>query len=124
MALLPRIGRRKSSDIAVVVDRNQQLRQEAQIGGQLFGPVPQGHNRQFFCLDEHTWVWHEEWNDNQGIHRVLTTRYEVRPGGVLKIQDGQTYQAISADEARNLLDAAKLYVERVSLHLYGTAITL
>ncbi len=33
------------------------LRHEAKIGGELFGPLPQGGRREFFCLDEYTWIW-------------------------------------------------------------------
>jgi hypothetical protein len=43
------------------------IRREAKIGGTIFGPVPAGHRREFFCLDEHSWVWHEEWIDKAGI---------------------------------------------------------
>lgn len=88
------------------------LRLESEIGGELFGPVPKGHRREFFCLDRHTWIWHEEWMEN-GKRRVITTRYEVRPGGVLKIQDGQVYQRLSEPEARNLYWAIDMYGQRV-----------
>lgn len=93
---------------------SEMLRREAEIGGQLFGPIPKGHRRSFFCLDQHTWIWHEEWLQN-GQRRAITTRYEVRPNGVLKLQDGQVYQRLSKDEARNLYRAAKLYVQRMRL---------
>ena len=89
------------------------IRREAEIGGQLFGPVPSGHHRQFFCLDEHTWVWYEEWTDAAGRQQSVTTRYEVRPNGVLKIQDSGSYQRLSRDEARNLYNATELYRRRV-----------
>lgn len=91
------------------------LRREAQIGGKLFGPVPKGRHRQFFCLDERTWIWHEEWHDKAGKHHAVTTRYEVRPDGIIKSQDGQTaYQRLSPDETRNLYQASQLYLRRVS----------
>ena len=35
---------------------------ESEIGAQLFGEIPKGHRREFFCLDEKTWIWYEEWN--------------------------------------------------------------
>jgi hypothetical protein len=88
------------------------IRRESEIGGQLFGPVPKGRRRDFFCLDEHTWVWHETW-DHDGQQRSVTTRYEVRPNGVLKVQNGQGYQRLSRDEARNLYQATELYRQRV-----------
>jgi len=95
------------------------IRHEAQIGGQLFGPVPKGGKREFFCLDHRTWVWHEEWTDEHGQHRSKTTRYDVRPNGILKAQDGSSYQYVSDDEARHLRDAALLYEKRVNNELYS-----
>jgi len=89
------------------------IRLESQIGSELFGPVPAGHRREFFCLDEHTWVWHEEWVAQNGQRQVVTTRYNVRPGGVLKIQGSNGYQPLNRDEARNLYRATELYRQRV-----------
>lgn len=85
---------------------------ESKIGGQLFGPIPEGHRREFFCLDRHTWVWHEEWDDAQG-HHAVTTRYDVRPDGILKSQGGHSYQRLNPDEARNFYNAVELYGQRV-----------
>lgn len=95
----------------------QLIRREAEIGGSLFGPVAKGHRRDFFCLDQHTWVWHEEWQQD-GKRQQLTTRYEVRPNGVLKIQGNRPYQRLSSDEARNLYRAAQLYRQKVGTE-YG-----
>jgi hypothetical protein len=88
------------------------IRREAELGSQLFGPVPKNHRREFFCLDERTWVWHEEWQE-EGKRKTITTRYEVRPDGVLKVQDGQVYSRLSRDEARNLYQATEIYRQRV-----------
>lgn len=95
------------------------LRHEARIGGKLFGSVPKNHRREFFCLDERTWIWHEEWTDNKGGQQVRTTRYDVRPDGILKAQNGQPYKMISLDEAKNLKRAAHLYWNRVENELYS-----
>ena len=86
----------------------QAIREEAKVGGRVFGAVPEGVRREFFCLDEHTWVWHEEWKDAKGEH-VRTTRYDVRPYGIFKAQNGQAYQPVSRQEARNLVQAARTY---------------
>lgn len=94
------------------------IRHEAKIGGELFGPVPRGGRREFFCLDEHTWVWHEEWTDNYGQHQSKTTRYDVRPNGILKSQNGQ-YQKLSVDEARNLRAAVVAYRDKIKTDLYS-----
>ena len=89
------------------------MRREAEIGGKLFGPVPKGRRRQFFCLDEHTWIWYEEWLDKNRQRKTITTRYDVRPNGVIKLQDGQVNQRLTRDEAHNLYHAVKLYQQRV-----------
>jgi hypothetical protein len=95
------------------------IRHEARIGGKLFGPVPKGGRREFFCLDEKTWIWHEEWTDKNGQHKSKTTRYDIRPNGILKAQDGSHYQLVSAEEAKNLREAAHLYQQRVKNELYN-----
>ncbi len=94
------------------------IRHEAQIGGQVFGPIPKGHRREFFCLDETTWVWHEEWVDHQGTNQVMNTRYDVRPNGIFKVQNGQ-YRSVSKTEAKRLIDAAQIYRKRVKAEMYA-----
>lgn len=95
------------------------IRREAKIGGELFGPVPEGVRREFFCLDERTWVWHEEWTDARGQRQIRTTRYDVRPNGILKAQDGQNYQPVSRREAERLQSAVHAYQRRVKNELYA-----
>lgn len=95
------------------------IRKEAEIGGVLFGPVKRGGRREFFCLDDKTWIWHEEWIDDQGQPRVVTTRYDIRPNGILKAQDGQPYRYIDREEARRLYKAARMYNHLVNTKLYA-----
>ncbi len=95
------------------------IRKEAKLGGELFGFVSEGGRREFFCLNEYTWVWHEEWVDRKGVRRAITTRYEVRPDGVLKAQDGQPYRYVTPQEGRRLHKAVKLYNDRVHAELYA-----
>ena len=95
------------------------IRREAKIGGEIFGTTAPGTRREFFCLDERTWIWHEEWTDNTGKLQIRTTRYDVRPDAILKAQDGQNYQKVSRDEALRLVEAVKMYDERVSKELYA-----
>lgn len=103
----------KSTEEKEALAHRQILREAAKIGGSVFGPVPKGTRREFFCLDTHTWIWHEEWTDEHKKHHVRTTRYDVRPHGVFKAQDGQSYQKVSRTEAVNLYNAANAYVEAV-----------
>ncbi len=94
------------------------IKQEAKIGGQLFGHVPKGHRRDFFCLDSKTWVWYEGWTDANGQEQSVTTRYEIRPTGVVKVQDGQQYHYVRGQELQNLLQAARVYYQRVTEEVY------
>lgn len=95
------------------------IRHEAKIGGTLFGEVPEGGRREFFCLDKNTWIWHEEWVDKNGELQIRTTRYDIRPDGILKAQDGQPYRRISPREASRLAQAAVEYEQRIRTELYN-----
>ena len=64
MSLLPKIVPRDDAQRSATIDR-ELIRREAAIGGTLFGSLPKGGQRQFFCLDEHSWIWYEEWKDSQ-----------------------------------------------------------
>lgn len=110
MNFLPKIFPRTAAEQQEAIERKL-IQREAEIGGRLFGPVPKGRQRQFFCLDEHTWIWYESWIEN-GRRKSITTRYEVRPDGVLKLQNGR-YQRVAGDEARNLYGSVNLYQQRV-----------
>jgi hypothetical protein len=97
----------------------QLIQKESEIGRDLFGPIPAGHRREFFCLDKHTWVWHEEWKDTDtGKRMSMTTRYEVHQNGVLKVQDGTQYKFIDGEELQNLYLSTKLYYEQVMRDIY------
>ncbi len=95
------------------------LRHEAKIGGELFGPVDKNRHREFFCLDKHSWVWHEQWTDEQGKKHSVNTRYEVRPDGMLKSQNGGQYQKVSQAEINRLAQAADIYFDRIQKEVYN-----
>lgn len=121
MKLLNSIKAQRQSEQRAKLYRDM-LRRAAKIGGQLFGQVTPGARREFFCLDQNTWVWHEEWLDNQtGQRRIVTTRYDVRPDGILKAQDNQGYRYIDFNEASNLYQAIRLYNQRLSAELQRAA---
>lgn len=115
--LIKGIAAQKHLDRRSELQRNL-IRHEAQIGGKLFGPVPAGGRREFFCLDKYTWVWHEEWIDKKGQRHNKTTRYDFRSNGILKSQNGQ-YQPITHQEARHLRTAIEKYGEQVYKELYS-----
>jgi hypothetical protein len=93
------------------------LQYEARVGGELFGPIPKGTRREFFCLDRHTWVWHEEYTDAAGERQIVTTRYDVRPSGILKSQGVNSYMSLTEGEERHFRQAVRLYGERVGNEL-------
>lgn len=95
------------------------IRREAKLGGEIFGLITDNGRREFFCLDERTWVWHEEWRDENNQSQAKTTRYDIRPDGILKAQDGQPHRWVTPKEALNLYQAAKIYQQRVGNELYG-----
>ena len=102
------------------VSDRQLIAAESKIGSQLFGPLQKGGKREFFCLDEHTWIWYESWTDpTTGRKQECTTRYEVHPHCVLKIQDGQPYKEVTGMELYNLAVATRQYLLRVSNEVYS-----
>lgn len=93
---------------------------ESKIGAELFGAIPAGNRREFFCLDASTWIWYEEWIDvDSGKRRASTTRYEIHDNGILKVQEGSRYTFLEGSELENLVMAIELYHERVGREIYG-----
>lgn len=100
------------------LSERQLIELEAQIGGTLFGPIPAGHKREFFMLDEKTWVWHEEWLDEKGKRQITSTRYEIHANGILKAQNSKVYKFIKGEELKNLVLAMELYYQAVARGIY------
>lgn len=96
------------------------IRREIVLNRDIFGPVPRGTRREFFCLDRHTWIWYEEWTNSEGVRQNVTTRYVIRPKEILKAQNGGAYQRLTIDEAKNFVEATKTYYSRIKTHLYPT----
>lgn len=108
---------RQSREQRKINARQAILHHLARVGGRVFGQIPNNGRREFFCLDSKTWVWHEEWQDAQGIHRATTTRYDVRPTGILKSQGNNSYQRLSHQEERNFRLATEEYYKRATVEL-------
>ncbi len=92
---------------------------ESEIGSKLFGPIPEGHRREFFCLDEKTWIWHEEWLDEKKKLETSTVRYEINEHGVLKVQEGARYSYLEGEELQNFGVAIRMYYEQVARCVYN-----
>lgn len=96
----------------------QLIQRESDLGGKLFGAVPEGYHRQFFNLDLNTWVWYEEWVGDDGKSQSSTTRYEIHENGILKVQEKTPYYYIEGQELNNLVSAIHLYYEKVARDIY------
>jgi len=91
---------------------------ESELGRTLFGPIPIGHQREFFESKKNIWIWHESWVDQFGVLQQMTIRYEVRPTGVFKKPAGGSYQKIEGTELNNFCQAARGYLNLVKTKLY------
>lgn len=100
------------------LSERQLLQLESDIGRELFGLLPKGHQREFFCLDEKTYIWYESYKDSDGKDTEITTRYEIQGDRILKAQPGARYSYIEGQELENLLKAIGMYYERVMRTVY------
>ena len=86
------------------------LNVESALGRKIFGPVPEGHTREFFHHKKNVWIWYEN---------GVTMRYEVREHGVFKKIDDGKYQKIAGKELENFRQATKAYLKLVKTHIYA-----
>lgn len=91
---------------------------ESELGSQIFGPAPNGIRREFFNLNENSWIWHEEYTDGNGNLRKFTTRYEIQPDKVVKIQPGPRYFEVKGQELANFHAAVSAYHKAVLNQIY------
>lgn len=95
------------------------IQRESEIGARIFGEPPKGGRREFFNLDQSTWIWYEESVDDATHQRTATTiRYEIHEQGILKVQEGARYNFIEGDELANFLRATQLYHQQVAAQIY------
>jgi len=94
------------------------LRMESAIGASLFGIITPGHQREFFCLDERTWVWYESWLDAKRVKHEQTTRYEIHSNGIIKVQPDKPYVVLEGDELANFRAAMHAYYNKVMNQIY------
>lgn len=92
---------------------------ESELGRTIFGPVPVGHQREFFKNKENVWIWYEKWTDAAGTPQDVTIRYEIRPNGVYKKLVDKNYEKIEGDELNNFVNAVRSYYKLVKDKLYN-----
>ena len=110
--------RKKSSRYSNKLSVEDLINAESALGRTLFGPIPAGHQREFFESKKHVWIWHENWTDQFGALQEMTIRYEVHPTGVYKKSKGGSYKKIEGAELTNFRKAAKMYLDLVKTKLY------
>lgn len=91
---------------------------ESALGGTLFGPVPDGHRREFFRYRHNIWVFHESWDGKSGEKLESTITFEVRENGVYKQPLGGKYVKIKDAELENFVKATKEYLKIIKAKLY------
>lgn len=92
---------------------------ESDLGRTIFGPIPEGHQREFFEYRKNIWIWHESFVDPSGVLQEMTVRYEVRPDGVFKKPGNDSYRKIEGMELDNFRKAARAYFNLVKTKLYS-----
>ena len=97
--------------------RDDLINAESELGRTIFGPVPVGHQREFFQYTKNVWMWHENWTEH-GKKYEITIRYEVRKDGVYKKIQGHGYQKIHGSELENFRKALHAYLKLVKEKLY------
>ena len=90
---------------------------ESKFGRTIFGPIPAGHQREFFEYKKNVWIFHESW-EIAGEKKEMTIRYEVREDGVYKKPLGGKYIIISGAELENFRRALHSYLQLVKENLY------
>ncbi|MBQ6130095.1 hypothetical protein IJI72_00115 [Candidatus Saccharibacteria bacterium] len=109
-SLSPRVRALKTLD--------DQINAESELGRTIFGPVPAGHQREFFEHKKNLWIWHEAWTEF-GELKTVTIRYEVHPSGVYKIINNSISAKLTGAELDNFRRATKKYLELIKTNLYS-----
>lgn len=98
---------------------DDKINAESELGRTIFGPIPAGHQREFFEHRKNLWIWHESWSEF-GNRREVTMRYEVRPNGVFKRVNNLPYVKVSGEELDNFRAATKTYLDLIKTKLYNS----
>lgn len=90
---------------------------ESRLGATLFGPIPEGHRREFFRYRHNVWVYHESWKSN-GKKMESTITYKVKENGVFKCPLGGECIKITGAELNNFKKAVTEYLKLIKAKLY------
>lgn len=98
--------------------REDLINAESRLGGSIFGPIPEGHRREFFHDQRNVWIWYEGWYDDSSDYHNVTVRYEVYPSGVYKKISAGNYQRLEDGELDNFRQATRTYLQLIKQNLY------
>ena len=106
---LPRHGKPTRADL---------INAESRLGSAIFGPIPEGHRREFFHDRQNIWIWHEDWRDGDKTHQ-MTVRYEVHTSGIYKKVSTGKYLKLEGEELDNFRRATRAYLYMIKKYLYN-----
>lgn len=103
--------------------REDLTRREIRATADLFPQNSQGRKFDFFYYgrvddDTYEWIFHD-WYKNGKDWQVVTTRYLVRPDGIYRTQDNRPYRPVPYEEARRLVEAMRVYYNKVKATVYS-----
>lgn len=112
--------RKLSSNYDKILTERELKNEEGEIGADIFGPIASNESRTFFNDNRESWFFHQEKTDSSKKVHEVTLHYEVRLGGVWRIDTkaGMKCEMISAQELDDFVNAAEIYHERVMGQIY------
>ena len=108
---------KRRSEYRPKISTRDLINAESELGRTIFGPIPTGHEREFFQVEKNVWIFHESWYEFN-VRRESTIRYEVRRDGVFKKTAKMNYQKITGAELENFRKALHTYLKLVKEKLY------
>lgn len=91
------------------------LKHEAKLGAAIFKKAGNKGEREFYCLNETTWVWRQD---------AEIVFYKVNPTSIYKSNDGRSYRLAGRKEAKRLYAAARAYRHVVKTQVYDSLLAL
>lgn len=113
--ILPRVKPARKTQLKLT--EADLINAESSLGGTIFGPIPNGHRREFFRFKSNTWIFHESWQKD-GKKMETTITYQVKENGVFKSPLGMTYTQIKGAELDNFVAATREYLKLIKAKLY------
>lgn len=103
--------------------REDLIRQEIRATSDMFSQDSPDRKYDFFYYGEvadntHEWIFHD-WRKNGKEWSVLTTRYLVQPDAIYRTQNNKPYRPVPQEEAKRLLDAMRVYYNKVKTTVYS-----